>query len=95
MLFRSVRARVNGIFTTNSISPSPSLRQCSSRYTIRAGQNLPDKEFRSVHLRLFPDQPDFIFPALYSFAPQSLESLRSLPVSFEQREPVGVAVKWL
>ena len=41
-----VRVRVNGIFTTNSISPSPSLRQCSSHYTIRAGQNLPDKEFR-------------------------------------------------
>ena len=41
-----VRARVNGIFTINSVSPSPSLRQCSSRYTIRAGQNLPDKEFR-------------------------------------------------
>ena len=41
-----VRARVNGIFTTISISPSPWLRQCSSRYTIRAGQNLPDKEFR-------------------------------------------------
>ena len=41
-----VRARVNGIFTTISISPSPSLRQCSSHYTIRAGQNLPDKEFR-------------------------------------------------
>ena len=41
-----VRARVNGIFTTISISPSPWLRQCSSRYTFRAGQNLPDKEFR-------------------------------------------------
>jgi hypothetical protein len=41
-----VLVRVNGIFTTSSISPSPSLRQCSSRYTIRAGQNLPDKEFR-------------------------------------------------
>ncbi len=40
------RVRVNGIFTTTSISPSPSLRQRSSRYTIRAGQNLPDKEFR-------------------------------------------------
>jgi len=41
-----VRVRENGIFTTTSISPSPSLRQCSSHYTIRAGQNLPDKEFR-------------------------------------------------
>ena len=38
--------RVSGIFTAASVSPSPPLRQCPSRYTIRAGQNLPDKEFR-------------------------------------------------
>ena len=37
---------VTGIFTGTSISPSPTLRQRSDRYTIRAGQNLPDKEFR-------------------------------------------------
>ncbi len=42
----SVLPRECGIFTTTSISPSPSLRQCGSRYTIRAGRNLPDKEFR-------------------------------------------------
>jgi hypothetical protein len=42
----SVLPRVRGIFTTTSISPSPSLRQCPSRYAIRAGRNLPDKEFR-------------------------------------------------
>ena len=35
-----------GIFTHTSISPGPLLRQRSSRYTIRAGRNLPDKEFR-------------------------------------------------
>ena len=34
------------IFTHTSISPGPSLRQCSARYTFRAGRNLPDKEFR-------------------------------------------------
>ena len=34
------------IFTHLAISPSPSLRQFSSRYAIRAGRNLPDKEFR-------------------------------------------------
>lgn len=38
--------RVNGIFTATTISPSLSSRQCSDRYTIRAGRNLPDKEFR-------------------------------------------------
>ena len=42
----SVFSRVNGIFTANSISPSPWSRQWGSRYAIRAGRNLPDKEFR-------------------------------------------------
>jgi hypothetical protein len=41
-----VLVRTDGIFTANAISPSPSLRQCSNRYAIRAGRNLPDKEFR-------------------------------------------------
>src|SRR4051812_28580076 len=41
-----VLPRVGRIFTASSISPSPSLRQRSSRYAIRAGRNLPDKEFR-------------------------------------------------
>jgi hypothetical protein len=42
----SVFPRVRGIFTTTSVSPSPSLRQCPSRYAIRAGRNLPDKGLR-------------------------------------------------
>ena len=42
----SVLPRVRGIFTTIPISPSLSLRQCSSRYAIHARRNLPDKEFR-------------------------------------------------
>ena len=42
----SVLSWVTGIFTGNTISPSLPLRQRSSRYTIRAGRNLPDKEFR-------------------------------------------------
>ena len=42
----SVQSRVMGIFTHTTISPSPLLRQCSNRYAIRAGRNLPDKEFR-------------------------------------------------
>ena len=41
-----VLLRVGRIFTANSISPSPSLRQRSGRYAFRAGRNLPDKEFR-------------------------------------------------
>ena len=42
----SVLPRVPCIFTWTTTSPSASLRQSSSRYTIRAGRNLPDKEFR-------------------------------------------------
>lgn len=42
----SVQSRVTSIFTSTTISPSALLRQCPSRYAIRAGQNLPDKEFR-------------------------------------------------
>ena len=41
-----VLVRTDGIFTANALSPSPSLRQCPHDYAIRAGQNLPDKEFR-------------------------------------------------
>src|SRR5947199_8804350 len=37
---------VTRIFTGTSISPSPLSRQRSSRYSFRAGRNLPDKEFR-------------------------------------------------
>ena len=42
----SVLPRVSGIFTGITISPRTTLRQCPDRYTIRAGRNLPDKEFR-------------------------------------------------
>ena len=42
----SVPLRVSGIFTATTISPRSWLRQYPDRYTIRAGRNLPDKEFR-------------------------------------------------
>ncbi len=42
----SVLPRVSRIFTTPTISPSPQLRQCPSRYAIHARRNLPDKELR-------------------------------------------------
>ena len=41
-----VLSRELGILTETAISPSAWPRQCSSRYAIRAGRNLPDKEFR-------------------------------------------------
>ena len=42
----SVLLQEDGIITAIAISLSPWLRQCGSRYAIRAGRNLPDKEFR-------------------------------------------------
>jgi hypothetical protein len=42
----SVLVRVTGVFTGTTISPSSRSRQRPDRYTIRAGRNLPDKEFR-------------------------------------------------
>src|SRR4026208_1176178 len=42
----SVRPQEPRIFTGNSVSLSLCWRQRGSRYAIRAGRNLPDKEFR-------------------------------------------------
>ena len=42
----SVLPQVNSICAVSSISLSLLLRQCGNRYAIRAGRNLPDKEFR-------------------------------------------------
>ena len=38
--------RATGVFTGTTNSQRSSLRQRSNRYAIRAGRNLPDKEFR-------------------------------------------------
>src|SRR5215471_19638471 len=67
--------RETGIFTGTTSSLRHSLRQSSDRYAIRAGRNLPDKEFRSIMLRsvfteglvisanlcMSPYSPDYIF----------------------------------
>ena len=42
----SVQSRVIRIFTYTTNSPGPLLRQRPIHYAIRAGRNLPDKEFR-------------------------------------------------
>jgi hypothetical protein len=42
----SVFLRVYGICTANTISLGFLSRQCGNHYSIRAGRNLPDKEFR-------------------------------------------------
>ena len=45
-----VPSRVIGIFTDTTISLGSRLRQCPDHYTIRAGRNLPDKEFRYLRM---------------------------------------------
>ncbi len=42
----SVLRRVPSVFARHTTSPGVSPRQWPSRYTIHAGRNLPDKEFR-------------------------------------------------
>src|SRR3954462_9270889 len=63
----SVLPRVLGIFTETAISPSPSLRQRPSRYAIRAGRNLPDKEFPSdiTHIQWADPRYTFLRASLH------------------------------
>ena len=58
--------RETGIFTGTTSSPSHSLRQSHDRYAIRAGRNLPDKEFR--YLRTVIVRPPFTGASIQSFA---------------------------
>ena len=74
----SVLPRVTSIFTGTAISPGPPSRQCPSRYSIRAGRNLPDKEFRSVYSCTFVQ--DW---TLSSSPSRSAASLGRLPVFIE------------
>src|SRR5699024_9862378 len=46
----SVLLRETSIFTRTAISPGPWFTQWGSRYAIRAGRNLPDKEFRYLRM---------------------------------------------
>jgi hypothetical protein len=69
----SVLSRVTCIFTGIKISPDLSLRQRPSRYAIRAGQNLPDKEFRFQHRAgVSPYTSPYGFAQTCVFAKQSL-----------------------
>ena len=65
--------RVTCIFTGIKISPSPWLRQCPDHYTFRAGQNLPDKEFRylrTVIVTAAPYTSSFDLAETYVFGKQ-------------------------
>ena len=69
----SVPIRESGIFTAATVSPSPMLRQRPSCYTIRAGRNLPDKEFR--YLRHFCYSPRTI--------PQAMQMMHRYKTTFD------------
>ena len=64
-----VPSRVIGIFTDTTISLSSRSRQRPDHYTIRAGRNLPDKEFRYLLLLTFRHRAGVrLYTASFEFA---------------------------
>jgi hypothetical protein len=75
----SVLPRVTCIFTGISVSPSAWPRQRPTRYAIRAGRNLPDKEFRYLRTVI-------VTAAVYrGFS----SGLAALPLTFRHRAGVS------
>src|SRR3984957_8698731 len=74
-----VLLRTDGIFTVNALSPSSSLRQCPHHYTIRAGQNLPDKEFRYLRTVIVTAAVHWGFSS----------SREAIPLTFQHRAGVS------
>src|SRR5665811_2328841 len=62
----SVLLRVTSIFTRSAISPSSWLRQWRSRYAIRAGRNLPDKEFRYLRMVIVNSRFSLVSAAVHA-----------------------------
>ena len=69
----SVLSRVTGIFTGTTISPGGLLRQCPNRYAIRAGQNLPDKEFRYLRTVIVTAAVNWGFGSMLSHIPLTFQ----------------------
>ena len=77
----SVLPQVIRIFTNSAISPGPWLRQRPSRYAIRAGRNLPDKEFRYLRTVI-------VTAAVYWGLASELRFRYPLRVTFQHRAGV-------
>ena len=77
-----VLLRVLRIFTQTSISPGPLLRQRPTRYTIRAGRNLPDKEFRYLRTVI-------VTAAVHRGFSSKLRLRLPLPLTFRHRAGVS------
>ena len=73
----SVLPQVIRIFTNNTISPGLWLRQRPNRYAIRAGRNLPDKEFR--YLRTVIVTAAVYWGLVSELRPKRLTHPRNLP----------------
>ena len=74
-----VLLRTDGIFTVNALSPSSSLRQYPNHYAIRAGQNLPDKEFRYLRTVIVTAAVHWGFSS----------SREAIPLTFQHRAGVS------
>ena len=74
-----VLLRTDGIFTVNALSPSSSLRQYPYHYSIRAGQNLPDKEFRYLRTVIVTAAVHWGFSSM----------LAHIPLTFQHRAGVS------
>ena len=82
-----VPQRVTSIFTRISISPDPSLRQRPDRYAIRAGRNLPDKEFRYLRTVIVTAAID------RGFGSKLITSPLNLPAS-GRRQPLYISSRF-
>ena len=86
-----VLPRVTRIFTGTSISPSPSLRQRPSRYAIRAGRNLPDKEFRYLRTVIVTAAVHWGFGS--KLLPYGITSPLNLP-ALGRRQPLYISFRF-
>ena len=83
-----VPSRVIGIFTDTTISLSSWLRQCPDHYTIRAGRNLPDKEFRYLRTVIVTAAVYWGFNS--KLLPESMTSPLNLPAPGRCQAVYGV-----
>ena len=67
----SVLSQVTSIFTSTTISPGTLSRQCPNHYAFRAGQNLPDKEFRYLRTVIVTAAVHWGFGSKLRFNPNS------------------------
>src|ERR1035437_8300957 len=78
----SVEWRAPGVFTGTTSSPGGRLRQFSDRYAIRAGRNLPDKEFRYLRTVI-------VTAAVHRGFSSKLRLRCPLPLTFRHRAGVS------